>query len=138
MNFFMIKERIHLLIKELNMSARAFCMSIGKSESWARTIRETIGVDVIGNILREYPQVNIYWLISGEGEMFVQNEINKVAENAAPYSLNNNYKELYEEVRKDNRDLREENKKLREELLEQMNKNQKLIIENSQLKAKSV
>lgn len=120
------------------MSARAFCMSIGKSESWARTIRETIGADVIGNILREYPQVNIYWLISGEGEMFVQNEINKVADNTVPYSLNNNYKELYEEVRKDNKDLREENKRLREELLEQMNRNQKLIIENSQLKAKLV
>mgnify|MGYP003167452001 FL=1 len=37
-----------------------------------------------------------------------------------------------------NKELMEENKKLREELLEQMNKNQKLIIENSQLKAKSV
>lgn len=37
-----------------------------------------------------------------------------------------------------NKELMEENKKLREELLEQMNKNQKLIIENSQLKTKSV
>lgn len=134
----MIKERIYLLIKELNMSARAFGKSIGQSEAWAKNIGKGIGTDVLNNILLTYPQVSMTWLVNGEGEMFVQNEINKVADNTVPYSLNNNYKELYEEVRKDNKDLREENKKLREELLEQMNRNQKLIIENSQLKAKLV
>lgn len=134
----MIKERIHLLIKELNMSARAFCKSIGKSEAWSRTIGETIGADIIGNIMRTYPQVNIYWLISGKGEIFTQNDVNTVADDATVHYLNNNYKELYEEVRKDNKDLREENKRLRKSLLEEMQKNQSLIIENSQLKAKSV
>lgn len=132
----MIKERIHLLIKELNMSARAFSLSIGQSDSWSRTIGKTIGADVISNILRTYPEVNVRWLITGNGEMFSSNSENMTSDTTAPHYLNNNYKELYEEVRKDNKDLREENKKLRDALLEQMNKNQGLIIENSQLKAK--
>ena len=134
----MIKERIYLLIKELGISARAFGKSIGQSESWAKNIGKGIGTDVVTNILLEYPQVSLTWLVNGEGEMFTQNDINKVADNVTVRYLNNNYKELYEEVRKDNKDLREENKRLRESLLEEIQKNQSLIIENSQLKAKSV
>lgn len=132
----MIKERIQLLIKGLNISGRAFSLSIGQSDSWSRTIGKTIGADVIGNILLRYPEVNVHWLITGNGDMFSSNDENTASDKATPYYLNNNYKELYEEVRKDNKDLREENKKLRDALLEQMNKNQELIIENSQLKAK--
>lgn len=120
------------------MSARAFCKSIGQSEGWAKNIGKGIGTDVVNNILLTYPQVSMAWLVNGEGEMFTRNDINTVADESTVHYLNNNYKELYEEVRKDNKDLREENKRLRESLLEEMQKNQSLIIENSQLKAKSV
>lgn len=134
----MIKERIYLLIKELDMSARAFCKSIGQSEGWAKNIGKGIGTDVVNNILLTYPQVNMTWLVTGEGEMFIDPEQSIASDNHSTYYINNNYKEMYEEVRIDNKDLRDENRKLRESLLEEMHKNQSLIIENSQLKAKLV
>lgn len=134
----MIKERIYLLIKELDMSARAFCKSIGQSEGWAKNIGKGIGTDVVNNILLTYPQVNMTWLVTGEGEMFIDPEQLIASDNHSTYYINNNYKEMYEEVRIDNKDLRDENRKLRESLLEEMHKNQSLIIENSQLKAKLV
>lgn len=65
-----MKERIFLLIEALGLSARQFSLQIGKSESFARTIRANIGSDVIGDILREFPQTNLYWLITGVGSIF--------------------------------------------------------------------
>lgn len=134
----MIKDRIELLIKEVGVSARAFCRSIGKSDSYNKTIGDSIGTDVVNNILNTYPQVNVVWLVTGKGEMFIDPEPSIASDNHSTYYINNNYKEMYEEVRIDNKDLRDENRKLRESLLEEMHKNQSLIIENSQLKAKLI
>lgn len=71
-----MKERIFLLIEALGLSARQFSLQIGKSESFARTIKANIGSDVIGDILREFPQTNIYWLITGEGKIFIEPSVN--------------------------------------------------------------
>lgn len=134
----MIKDRIEQLIKEVGIGGRAFCRSIGQSDSYNKTIGKSIGTDVVNNILNVYPQVNVIWLVTGKGEMFIEPEQAIAADNHPAYYINNNYKEMYEEIRKDNKDLRDENRKLRESLLEEMHKNQSLIIENSQLKAKLV
>lgn len=134
----MIKDRIEQLIKEVGIGGRAFCRSIGQSDSYNKTIGKSIGTDVVNNILNAYPQVNVIWLVTGKGEMFIEPEQAIAADNHPACYINNNYKEMYEEIRKDNKDLRDENRKLRESLLEEMHKNQSLIIENSQLKAKLV
>lgn len=65
-----MKERILQLIKELGVSGREFSRNIGKSESFARTITGSIGTDVLVEIIRAYPSVNLYWLVTGEGDMF--------------------------------------------------------------------
>ncbi|MGL4852545.1 MAG: hypothetical protein ACRC3Z_07880 [Phocaeicola sp.] len=133
-----MRERVHQLIEALRVSGREFCASIGQSPSWSRTINKTIGVDVLGNILRKYPQVNILWLIYGEGEMFQEKEATPVnPEATSTFSVNNDYRLICEELRHDNKELREENKNIRELLLKEMQKNQELLIENTQLKVKS-
>ncbi|MFR9166183.1 MAG: hypothetical protein ACLVKO_08225 [Dysgonomonas sp.] len=68
-----MKERIFQLIEALNMSARSFSLRIGKSASFARTINNNIGADVVSEILLQFPQVNPYWLLRGEGNMFLDN-----------------------------------------------------------------
>ena len=66
-----MKERIKQLHDALGLSGREFSTSVGQSPGWSRTINKTIGVDVLSNILRRYPQINSQWLIYGEGNMFV-------------------------------------------------------------------
>ena len=135
---FMIKERIQVLIEALEVSGREFCKSIGQSNSWNRTIGKNIGTDIVVKILSTYPQVNINWLVLGEGEIFIDNSTNELREAPSKLYFNKNYEAMFEELRLDNKDLREENKKLRDTLLEQMYKNEKLMIENAQLHAKTL
>lgn len=134
----MIKERIQTLIKALNLSGREFCKSIGQSDSWNRMIGTTIGLDIVRTILRTYPNININWLVLGEGEIFIENTPTELRERSTKLYFNKNYETLFEELRLDNKDLREENKKLRESLLDLMYKNEKLMVENAQLRAKAI
>ena len=134
----MIKERIQTLIKALNLSGREFCKSIGQSDSWNRMIGTTIGLDIVRTILRTYPNININWLVLGEGEIFIENTPTELRERPTKLYFNKNYETLFEELRLDNKDLREENKKLMESLLDLMYKNEKLMVENAQLRAKAI
>ena len=134
----MIKERIQALIKALNLSGREFCKNVGVSDSWNRTIKYSIGSDVLVKILTAYPHVNINWLVLGKGEMFIEDRCLEAHETCMRPLINNNYKEIYEEIKSDNQDLRKENKQLRETILELMHKNEDLMVENVQLKAKAL
>lgn len=132
-----MRDRIKALHTALGLSGRGFSTSIGQSAEWSRTINKTIGVDVLGNILRIYPSVNVYWLINGEGEMFQDGERNTtISKEKDSLSVNNDYRLICEELRYDNKSLREENKSIRELLLKEMQKNQELLIENTLLKVK--
>lgn len=134
----MIKDRIQELIKALGISGREFNKTIGMSNSWNKTINKTIGIDVANNILTNYPQINVKWLISGEGTMFINETPEEVNDEHREYRINKDYKNICEDLREDNKDLREENKKLRETILELMHKNEILMVENVQLKAKNI
>ena len=68
--------------------------------------------------------------------MFIDDMCLEAHENCMRPLINNNYKEIYEEIKSDNQDLRKENKQLRETILELMHKNEDLMVENVQLKAK--
>lgn len=72
-----IKKRIQHLIQELRLSERQFSFSIGKSESFVRTMNDNLGSDAVCRILKIYPSVNPYWLLLGEGDMYVNANIEK-------------------------------------------------------------
>ncbi len=110
-----MKERIDKLIKALNISGREFSRSIGKSESFSRTITGSIGSDVLVEIIRTYPEVNLSWLITGKGEMFNKNtnaEIETTEKTSPEFLL-----EYLKEKDKTIGDLREEIGRLKQELL---------------------
>ena len=68
-------HRIMQLISALNMSARQFDMSIGTANGYILRMQKnnaSVGSDVIERIVKEYPQINLVWLITGKGEMFVE------------------------------------------------------------------
>ena len=131
----MMKERLLMLIKELGISGRQFSKMVGKSEGWLNSVTKSIGSDILTNILDTYPNVNMTWVLSGQGEMFLEDS-SVVKEDQGNYQINKDYKSICEDLRNDNKDLREENKKLRDTLLELMYKNEKLMVENVQLHAK--
>ncbi len=59
-------------ISYAGLSARQFDISIGAANGYTLRMkknRASIGSDVIENIVRTYPQLNVAWLITGEGEM---------------------------------------------------------------------
>ena len=65
-------HRIMLLIKHLGISARQFDISIGTANGYILRMEKnnaSVGSDIIERIIKLYPQVNLIWLITGNGEM---------------------------------------------------------------------
>jgi hypothetical protein len=66
-------NRIIQLLHALRLSARQFDMSIGTGNGYILRMQKnnaSVGSDVIERIIEVYPQVNLIWLITGEGDMF--------------------------------------------------------------------
>ena len=70
-----IKERLDLVIKDLGISGRMFSKACGFSESYFSSINDGIGADKLNKILSAYPNISARWLITGEGQMHEENNI---------------------------------------------------------------
>lgn len=102
-----MKERILQLIKALGISGREFSRSIGKSESFARTITGNVGTDVLVEIIRVYPNVNLYWLVTGEGRELKDDTATKQNESSSSHE-HPDRDALLSQLIKENGDLREQ------------------------------
>lgn len=68
-------NRIIDLIHSLHISARQFDLSIGTANGYTLRMEKnnaSVGSDVIERIKEVYPQVNLVWLITGKGSMFIE------------------------------------------------------------------
>jgi hypothetical protein len=66
-----------MFIKYAGLSARQFDISIGAGNGYTLRMKKnsaSIGSDVIENIIKAYPQLNVVWLLTGEGSMLKQEE----------------------------------------------------------------
>jgi len=64
-----VKERLIEYIKYRNMSVRAFCRSVGVSETYVSSMRNSIQPQKLVRITVKYPDLNTAWLLTGDGEM---------------------------------------------------------------------
>lgn len=96
-----IKDRLLIFIESIGSNPRQFSKSLGRSDSYVRTIGKSIGSDVIGNILLLHPNLNVNWLITGDGDMLLGGSID-----------NANLLKIQEE----NRLLKEENERLNKQV----------------------
>ncbi len=96
-----IQKRLYDLADALGISNREFSRSIGKSASYLPTLANDISLNVAVKILTVYPQVNIVWLVTGEGEMFLTKPM---------------VPDLQDYILKENSRLNSENKELIEEI----------------------
>lgn len=95
-----IQQRLCELAEALGKSNREFSRSIGKSDNYIASLHNDITVGVVNKISTVYPQVNIVWLVTGEGDKLI----------AKPATM-----DLHDYILKQNSLLIEENKKLAEE-----------------------
>jgi hypothetical protein len=73
-------SRIIELIQQLGMSARQFDISIAASNGYTLRMQKnnaSVGSDVIERIIEKYPQINLIWLITGKGDMFMDTHVAK-------------------------------------------------------------
>lgn len=70
-----MRARLQEYIKYLGLTNRAFCRKVGIGEN---TLNCNKGIDLSKNTLDKiantYPQLNINWIITGEGEMIMEND----------------------------------------------------------------
>lgn len=64
-----VKERLTAYIKYKKISISAFCRTIGVSNAFVSSMRKSLQPEKIENIAIYYPDLNISWLLTGEGEM---------------------------------------------------------------------
>ncbi|MFW2375847.1 MULTISPECIES: hypothetical protein [Cellulophaga] len=85
-------------IKHAGMSARQFDLSIGASNGYTlRMLKNnaSIGSDVIENIVATYPNLNLVWLITGEGEM-LKSDANSLNFNQLPKEKQSEIEQIIE------------------------------------------
>ena len=64
-----VKERLILFLKSQKIGQSSFEKKVGLSNGYVNNIRKSIQPDKLQKISLIYPQLNIGWLIAGEGEM---------------------------------------------------------------------
>lgn len=122
-------DRLMQFIKFAGLSARQFDISIGASNGYTLRMKKnnaSIGSDVIENILKVYPQLNVVWLITGEGEMLKKQEEPDILDfDQLPTSRKQEIEQLIEEKIKEKQE--EELKRLLKEVTEEIEKTQKRL-----------
>ena len=119
-----MQKRLFALCDALEMSRRQFSKSVGQSAAYLGNLKDDITVGVLNNILATYPQVNMVWLVKGEGEMFIQEPLK---EDLSSYIIQEN-----KELKKENKELYAEVVLLRNQI-KRMEENGTLLDEYEEL-----
>ncbi len=80
-----IKERLQKYCTERRTTIGTFCRHAGISSSYFHQVRSDIGQDILTRIRNTYPDLNVEWLRTGEGEM-LNRPIPVAAMSPYPYS----------------------------------------------------
>lgn len=64
-----VKDRLTAYLKEKGVNKSEFGRTIGVSSAFVSAIRQSISPENLGKIAAAYPDLNIEWLLTGEGSM---------------------------------------------------------------------
>jgi len=89
-----VKDRLikYLLLKKI--SQRSFEVKIGLSNGYINNIRKSIQPDKLQNILLNYPDLNIEWLLTGKGKMLKNDPNQDVEKDKIDSDANGNTKNV--------------------------------------------
>ena len=88
MNDNTIKHRLLQFLKASKISQKKFELGIDVSNGYVNNLKKNIGADKIHRIHSAYPELNIDWLLTGDGEMYNPEQPDKPYKNyteGAPY-----------------------------------------------------
>jgi transcriptional regulator with XRE-family HTH domain len=80
--------RLKKLIKALNLNQSSFAKSLGMTQpNISRMVNGEgkVSVEVINGITKNYTEVNLHWLLTGDGEMFLDSKGLQANEDAVVY-----------------------------------------------------
>lgn len=70
-----VKQRLIEFINKQGCNIHSFEVELGFSNGYIRNMRKSMQPDKIEKIALKYPQLNIAWLLTGEGEMLKDTSI---------------------------------------------------------------
>jgi hypothetical protein len=76
-----VKERLINYLKVKKIGQKRFALSIGRSSGYVNAISKSIQPATIHSISMHYPDLNIEWLMTGEGEMLKNTDPDKPTTN---------------------------------------------------------
>ena len=81
------KERLKLFVQSLGLGQNAFEAEVGIANGYLASKSQSVNSDAIEKILVRFPNLNLDWLFTGNGEMFqdVQQEITSKTLPRIPY-----------------------------------------------------
>jgi transcriptional regulator with XRE-family HTH domain len=82
-----IKERLILFLSEKKLSQNKFEKAVGLSNGYVNNIRQSIQPDTLQRIGLIYPELNIGWLMTGEGSMLKGGELHSPSREKEKESL---------------------------------------------------
>lgn len=104
-----LKNRLSLFLKYLGVSQAKFAEKTGLSKGFANNVGDSIRVEKLKMITNVYPELNINWLKTGEGEMLIKgadarepfnnNKAMEKDENLTLKELMYSFKEIAESVK---------------------------------------
>ncbi len=62
-------KRLRQYCESRKISVHRFEMSCGLSNAWASNLQTQIRLDAVDTIARNFPELNIVWLLTGRGNM---------------------------------------------------------------------
>lgn len=84
-----VRERLTEYLKVKKISKSAFGRAIGASSAFVTSIQKTIGSEKIQAITLNYPDLNIEWLLTGEGQMLKPQSTNSMSVGSVSGNGNN-------------------------------------------------
>lgn len=128
-----VKARLLKFIEHKKLSVNRFCTMCGFSSAYVRNIQKTISQRYLDIIAATFPDINIHWLETGEGQML--NEAIPI--NVQNNSVGNNSSQTIVAGNDNNVTISEKDRKLIESIQKMCDENAALKTENTELKIKA-
>lgn len=112
------KERLKTFLSSINLTNAAFEKSLGLSNGYINSMRKGLGYDKLEQISNLYTDLNMGWLLTGEGEMLKSNH-NDAHSNNQSGGVNANYQgrfnDVHTSINENSGDIKKEYTRLKKE-----------------------